>query len=372
MFFSDALTLDAPKRTRDGYLAVRARASRTGVYDYLGSEIDPNNEHGLRDAGIVKVLRDENTVFDADAVRSFIGKPVTDDHPRQPVTASNWRDHARGTVMGALRDGEYLAFDLLLTDQAIISKIDAGKRELSNGYGAELEFGSFTAKDGTPCVARQSKITGGNHVALVRDGRAGSECAIKDIAVCDAITASELEQLKASLTKDERTGSMPHTMIVDGLQVPNVSDEAKACIEKLQGQLTDANTALADAKAKADKLDGEKAAMQTQLDEAKAASDPAKLDQLAADRAALIGQAKAIAPNIVTDGKTAAEIRKAVVQTKLGDSTPESDGAIEGAFAVLAKDVKTDAKPGVQSIAPAATFADASASVDALRMARYN
>src|SRR5690606_35580817 len=154
--------------------------------------------------------------------------PVTDDHPREAVTASNWRDHARGTIMGAIRDGEYLAFDLLLTDAATIAKVDAGKRELSNGYGAELEFGSFTAADGTVCQARQSKITGGNHVALVDAGRAGSECAIKDgFALCDAITADELTRLKASLAPS--TGDLPmKTLTIDGLKVPNVSDEAEA------------------------------------------------------------------------------------------------------------------------------------------------
>jgi hypothetical protein len=32
MFMSDALILDAPRRTADGYMAVRAKAARTGVY----------------------------------------------------------------------------------------------------------------------------------------------------------------------------------------------------------------------------------------------------------------------------------------------------------------------------------------------------
>ena len=104
MQFCDALTLDAPKRTADGYLAVRARAARTGVYQYTGREVDPNNEHGLRDKAIVNVLRDEQTVFDTAAARSFIGKPVTDNHPSVSVNSRNWRDHARGTIMGAMRD----------------------------------------------------------------------------------------------------------------------------------------------------------------------------------------------------------------------------------------------------------------------------
>jgi hypothetical protein len=238
-------------------MAVRARAARTGTYAYLGSEIDPDNKHGLRDAGVVNVLRDDKTVFDEASARSFIGKPVTDDHPSAPVNATNWRDYARGMIMGAMRDGDYLAFDLLLTDAEAIKKIGDGKRELSNGYAADLEFGDFEAADGTKCVARQASISG-NHVALVDKGRAGSECAIADAATCDSATAEIAKLLLDQILTDERTYSgsrdghtnnptnvvrqsgdiqMPHTLIIDGLQVTEVSDQAKAAIEKLQGQV---------------------------------------------------------------------------------------------------------------------------------------
>jgi hypothetical protein len=64
-------------------MVVRAKAARTGVYQYAGSEVDPKNEHGLRDQALVNVLRDDATVFDKKAVHSFIGKPVTVDHPRE-------------------------------------------------------------------------------------------------------------------------------------------------------------------------------------------------------------------------------------------------------------------------------------------------
>ena len=186
VLFSDALTLDAPRRTADGYLAVRAKAARTGTYAYLGSEIDPENKHGLRDAGMVNVLRDDSAVFDSKSAHSFIGKPVTDNHPREAVNSTNWRDHARGVVMGAMRDGEYLAFDLLLTDASAIAAVNGGKRELSNGYAADLQFGDFAAADGTKCVAKQVSITG-NHVAIVDRGRAGPSCRIGDAAICDAL-----------------------------------------------------------------------------------------------------------------------------------------------------------------------------------------
>lgn len=351
MQFRDSLVLDAPHKTQGGFMAVRARAARTGVYEYAGSVIDPDNAHGLRDQAIVRVLRDEATVFDTAAVHSFIGKPITDDHPSVAVTAANWRDYARGTVMGALRDGDYLAFDLLLTDAATIAKVEAGKRELSNGYGADLEFGSFTAKDGTACQARQSRIHGGNHVALVDQGRAGPECAIKDsFALCDALTASELARLNSSFT-DERNGTMPHTLIVDGLQVPNVSDEAKACIEKLQGQLKDSVEGRAADKAAHDKALGTKDA---EIDGLKAkVLDEATIDALADAKAEIVAKTKALLGDSWADtrGKSLTDIRRMAVAKKFGDAAvkDKSDDYVEARFDAMVADVKAT-QPGTAPV----------------------
>ena len=337
MQFRDALTLDAPRRTADGYLAVRARAARTGVYQYTGREVDPDNAHGLRDMAVVNVLRDENTVFDAAAARSFIGKPVTDDHPRESVTASNWRDHARGTIMGALRDGEYLTFDIMLTDSATIAKVDGGKRELSNGYGAELEFGSFTAKDGTVCQARQSKITGGNHVALVDRGRAGAECAIKDgFATCDANPAG-----LPAFTMEKQVKKI----VLDGLQVDlSDADAVSAAISKLQDKATAAETALATAQTAHDKALGAKDAEIADL-KAKVV-DQAAIDALADAKAETVAKAKAVLGDALPDtkGKTVAEVRRMAVAKKFGDAAvaDKSDDYVEARFDALTADAKTD------------------------------
>ena len=369
MQFCDALTLDAPRRTKDGYLVARAKVARTGVYQYTGAEIDPGNKHGLRDMAVVNVLRDEATVFDAAAVRSFIGKPVTDDHPSQPVTADNWRQHARGAIMGAMRDGEYLAFDLLLADASAIRKVEAGKRELSNGYAAELEFGDFAALDGTKCQARQSRIIGGNHVALVDRGRAGSDCAIKDrFAACDANPAAV-----AAFSDQKETPAMAGTVIIDGLPV-SLADEAavRAVLEKKDAAIKAAEKALADAQGVSSTLSGEKAALEKALADEKARTEPAALDKLVADRAALVAKAKAAAPQLVTDGKTDADIRRAVVEAALGDAAKGmDDAAIAGAFAVVAKDAKP-AEQKVESLTPrAVALSDDRSVLSALRAARY-
>lgn len=378
MFFADALTLDAPKRTRDGFLAVRAKAARTGVYRYSGREVDPDNTHGLRDKASVNVLRDDATVFDAAAVQSFIGKPITDNHPSEAVTSANWRDHARGTIMGALRDGEYLAFDLLLTDAATIAKVDAGKRELSNGYGADLEFGSFKAADGTLCDARQSKITGGNHVALVDAGRAGSECAIKDgFALCDAITADELDRLKASLSDPK--GNAVKKIVLDGLQVDlSDADAVSAAFDKLQGQIKTANDAkdkaLADvATLTTDKatLDAKVTTLEKQVADAKLT--PAALRDAAKAYAAVCDKAKALGVT-VTDAMDEPAIMRAAVNKHFGDETTAkdwNDDQIGISFASITKDVKID--PVRRAIADGLPSATGLADVrNTARAAQYN
>lgn len=359
MLFQDALTLDAPKRTADGYLAVRAKAARTGVYDYLASEVGAPDS--FKPGDTVKVYRDEAEVFSADAVRSFLARPITNDHPRQAVTADNWKLHAVGTVMGAMRDKDYLAFDLVLMDAAAIADVEAGKRELSNGYQCTLDWTAGTAPDGTRYDARQVGIKG-NHVALVDRGRAGSECAIKDgerFAICDANPAA-----LADFTK-QKEPVMAGTIIVDGLPV-SLADEAavRAVINKKDQAIADANAALTDANAKLSEATGKIAALDKSLADAKAELDPANLDKRVADRAALVTQAKAVKSDIVTDGKTDAEIRRAVVASRLGDAATQGmdDAAISGAFAVVAAGAGTnDASNRVASFTPA--FATDTASI---------
>ncbi len=366
MQLADRLTLDAPRRTADGYMAVRAKAARVGVYDYLASEVGAPDSFKPTDT--VKVYRDEAEVFAADSVRSFVGKPITNDHPREGVNVNNWRDHARGTVMGAMRDGEYLAFDLTLMDAAAIRAVEGGKRELSNGYECQLDWTPGTAPDGSTYDARQTGIRG-NHVALVDSGRAGPHCAIKDgerFALCDA---------NPQALHDGKDGKMPHTLTIDGLHVPNVSDEAKAAIEKLQGQISTLSTDKATAETQVATLTTDKATLDAKVvtltqQLADAVLTPAKLQDAAKAYAVVVGKAKALGV-AVTDAMDEPAIRKAVVTAKVGDAakdwTPEQ---VAASFATLTADVKPGAE--VVNIGSPKPFADSAAVVSTLRLARYN
>lgn len=331
MILTDKLTFDAPKRTKEGYMAVRAKSARAGVYQYMGYEVDPTASK-FKATDRVNVYRPADEVFDERSVRSFLMKPITNDHPTEPVTADNHSRLSKGIVAKAMRDGDHLAFDLVFFDAATIKDIESGKRELSNGYATDLKFEDGVAPDGTAYQAVQRSITG-NHVALVKAGRAGPDCAI---STCDAIPADDVNRLLVNVGDKKPM----KTVIVDGHSV-ELDDAAAIAVAGLQSKLNDAQTALSTAQTQIGTLtasvstkDGEIVALKAQVEDA--ALTPAKLDAAVAARSKVIADAKKIFPAIVADGKTDAQIRKEAVVSRIADAATMDDNAINGAFTALA------------------------------------
>jgi hypothetical protein len=376
MQFCDRLTIDRSHRTRDGYLRVTAKVARTGVQDYLGREVDPEGKHFAADQ-VVKVYRPPEEVFAVDSVASFIGRPITDDHPVVPVTAKNWRELSRGVIGGAVKDGEWLRFDLALMDAELIDKVDAGKRELSNGYSADLSIEDGTAPDGTAYQAVQRNIRG-NHVAVVDRARAGSEARIADggnkiFADCDFAPVI----LIADAAQEQST--MKDFLTLDGLKVDLTdADAVKAAFAKLQQVAADANTAKDKALTDVATLTTDKAALEakvatleTQLKDA--ALTPAKLREAARAYAEVCDKAKALGVT-VTDEMDEAAIQKAVVSAKIGDAAKGwNEAQIAASFATLTKDVKADAgTTGVQPLGRPRSVNDGAAAVADARAARLS
>lgn len=170
--FLDRANIGTVRKTSEGYVTARAKAVRTGVQDYRASEL------GLMGNHIVRVMRPEEEVFAVDSVKGFAHAPVTNDHPPEMVDAENWAKYAVGEVgANVMRDGEFLALDLMLKDAAAIAAFDSGKKELSAGYTAEIEF-----VDNHPDYDAVMKNIRINHLALVDKARAGSEARIGDSA----------------------------------------------------------------------------------------------------------------------------------------------------------------------------------------------
>jgi len=350
MILTDKLTMDAPKRTKEGYMAVHARAARAGIYDYMGYEVDPEGKT-FKANDVVKVYRPPEVVFDAANMRSFVMRPITNDHPSEAVTAENWSDLAKGVIVGAVKDGDYLGFDLAFFDASTIRDIDSGKRELSNGYQAELAFGDGVTPSGEAYNAIQTSQIG-NHVALVDRGRAGAACAI---GVCDAMSDAILNRLLVDLGDDDMT-TKPVKITIDGAShTVELSDAAAILVGQMQTaldrQATDlatAQTAVGTHLATISTKDGEIAGLTQKLKDATAID----LDKMLADREAVVTAAKTILPTLDAKGKTVDQIRKEAVTAKLGDrANTMDDNAIGGAFAALTVTADVDTlRDGIKDI----------------------
>lgn len=348
MLITDNVTLADARVRADGYLEAVARTARTGVQQYLGAEV------GKPEMAVVNVFRDEAEVFSKASLDSFAQIPITVDHPAEPVTAANWKKYAAGTTGNdVLRDGEHLKIGLRITDAAAVQAVQAGKRELSVGYSTELVWQDGVAPDGTPYQAKQTAIVA-NHIAIVSAGRAGPKCRISD-----SWAAFSTEQKDAQMTLK--------TITVDGIPV-EVTDQGATVINTLQGRLNDAKTAsdrlVADHTTAIAAKDAELAKKDAEIDALKAkVLDDAALDARVQARGDLVAKAKAIAADVATDGKSDADIRRAVVVAKLGDAAVKDKPAayVDARFDILVEDLKADPLRGAikDGVARPAAVADA-------------
>lgn len=318
--FTDRAELHGTRLLSDGYLSTVAKAVRTGIQLYAGSEV------GRPDMAVVRVYRPADEVMNADSLQSFSHAPVTMDHPAEAVSPDNWRDLAVGEVSTAAKvdaDG-WVQLPLVLKDGAAIQQVQAGKRELSAGYTCELEWGDGVTPTGEEYHAVQRNIRI-NHLAVVDRARAGS-----DARIGDKWGATPLDDE----TKTE-ADMATKVIMVDGLSV-ETTDAGAAAIEKVVGERDTARKELADAKAEHDKSMAKVEAERDALKDSQLSD--ADLDKRVAARGDLIATAKKLAPNVVTDGKPDLDIKRAVLAERKVSLDGKSDAYVEARFDTLIED----------------------------------
>ena len=158
--------------SQEGYLiCYDVPINRIGAQKYLAREMEMDGDSEY------EVIRRPEEVFSPEAMASFEGKPVTDGHPSEDVTADNIqlyeKGHAQNIRKGTGPNAGMTIADLFITDPQLIDEIqNGGKREISCGYNYAL----FPHENGT---FEQRNIRG-NHIAVVPKGRAGHRVSIKD------------------------------------------------------------------------------------------------------------------------------------------------------------------------------------------------
>ena len=295
--------------TDEGFLKVPGRVARSGIQEYLARELgldgDPNR--------IVRVYRPPEEVFAPDSLNTYDASDITNDHPKELVTAVTYKGVAVGVVRGPGRqDGDFVAADLIVKDQKTISDINAGKCEISAGYTAIYDESPGSTGDGQPYdyIQREIRI---NHVAIVDRARAGASARIFD--------------------HNPGGNTMPVLITTDSGRSVDVADPANAQVvadafDRLMKRATDAEARADKAQATADKAAED-------LAEARKASS----DEAINARVTLIGTTQALARKVAGDDFTCdsldvVEIKRAALVKALPkrDWVNKSAGYVEAAF----------------------------------------
>jgi hypothetical protein len=189
-YYGDKLS-DNMIETPEGYLICKnAPIGRIGWMNYLAQEVPAvlNIPYG----STVKVYRSPEELFSESAIASFEGKSVTNNHPANLLDINTVSVIERGHLQNVHREGEFLLADLVIKDSGLKAEIKNNiKRELSSGYICRWEM----LPDGS---VEQKEIVG-NHVAVVKDGRAGPRASIKDAKPKNDDERSK--NVKGSITK---------------------------------------------------------------------------------------------------------------------------------------------------------------------------
>ena len=285
------------KRTPQGFLRVKARLTKTGIFSYQSG----------------REYRSDEEVFRADSLESLKGAPVTDLHPSEKgsdsfLSPANAKQHLIGVTEGIERDGPYLKGSLLIFHEDAIKAIEAGERkEISLGYTCRLEPtpGSI---NGEAYDAIQCDIII-NHVAIGPKGwgRAGPDCAIR------------------TDSNSPKGQDMTETIRIDGIDIALSKDSIA--------------TLLAEKKRELNELRGRFDAIGLELEKEKAArallEEPNALEKRVQSRLHLIEKCRSLlGQESKLDGKSDEELKLEVINKFYPDQTiPKDDHSyVEGMF----------------------------------------
>lgn len=166
------------EKDANGFLKVGScNITRTQVAPYLGKEIPNWKEFELEPDKIYYVLRPEEEL--KKAVDTFNNLPLTRKHIEVDVDNVPKEDIIGSLGDSAEFDSPFLKNSLIVYDKKYIDRIENGKqKELSCGYRYTpvRESGEF---DGQHYDFVMTDIIG-NHVALVKEGRAGHDVMVSD------------------------------------------------------------------------------------------------------------------------------------------------------------------------------------------------
>jgi hypothetical protein len=332
--------------TPEGYLRAWASIARTGIQHYTDS-----------DGSIRREYRPETEVASPESLASFAGKAITSEHPPVLLDSENTKDYQVGfSGTEVVYDNGFVKAVMTITDEDTIKRIMKGDaREVSAGYRVNYDPTPGVTENGEHYDGVQKEIIG-NHIAVVRRGRAGPQVKLhldrQDAAdpslisntgdhlmtakvVFDGAEFEVTESVALAITKEREDAKMSYEDMkkkYDELQA--AADSMKADMECMEKEM----------KGKMDSAEGRADALAEQVEELKtelAAAQEINLDSMVEERVALIEKAKPVLDSAYEfAGKTAREVMVDSIKAVRGDEldlSEKSDDYVQAMFDTLSE-----------------------------------
>ena len=331
----DRGSLAKPVKLPNGYMRVEGNIARTGLLEYAKADGTKWVEY-----------RPPEEAFRADTLASFALAPLTNDHPATGMLdAENTKLFQVGTVEAPRRDGDFVTAGILVTDADTIRDMESGKRELSCGYHCDVDPTPGEI-DGQRYDAVQRNVVG-NHVALVREGRAGPQVRVR----MDGLRMEIVDLLKSDAGQEKDQPTMTKIKL-DGVDFEMTETAAQAVTKALETAAAHVDSSKAETEkqsARADKAEADAKALAAEL-----AAAPEKFKADLAARTALEASArKVLGPDSRFDGKSDDEVRRAVVESTGVKLDGKSADYVAAAFDIAVE--KADSEPGILGEKPTGT-----------------
>jgi hypothetical protein len=306
--------------TDEGFLQGRAVVTNIGVFPYR-----------MPDGSMRFELRLPEEIFKKESLSTLKMKAVTNEHPKELVTADNARKVTVGTIGEDIRHDAYnIMAPICIQDKQTIDDIKSGKRSLSCGYTADVEEVSGVW-NGVAYDAVQRNIIY-NHVAIVDRGRAGDAAVIKMDSKDTPIGVYKYES-----KKQDNLPRRDH-MSLKKINLDGVEYEAEAKVLETLSQtkvsLDSVNEELSALKADKSSLEADRDTIKEKLDNAEKEIEklkkisPEKIDEAVATKIQLLDSAKKAEVEVKKD-MTDTDIKKAVILSVFPGAGEKLDNADE-------------------------------------------
>jgi hypothetical protein len=344
-FRYDVAPIDKYELTSEGYLRAWATIARTGVQQYTDA-----------DGSIRREYRPEAEVASPISLASFAGKAITLEHPSALLDSSNTKDYQIGfTSTEVVYDNGFVRAVMTITDKDAIERIMRGDaKEVSAGYRVNYEAIPGVTDSGENYDGIQKDISG-NHIAVVRRGRAGPQVKLHldrlDAADPSLFTPIEEPSMTAKVNFDGAEFEVTESV---ALAITKERDDAKMSYEdmkkKYDGMMAEASkmkeemdAMQKEMKGKLDAAEGRADALTEEVDSLKGEVSEAQkvnIDSLVEERITLINKARpSLDAAFDYAGKTAREIMETSIKAVRGDAdlSDRSDDYVTAMFDTLAE-----------------------------------